>query len=596
MARHLVRKFFGLIVLYIIIIFGIFAIQFRREMSIFQNFQSLTLRLSGISSQTVENETELSNNFRISGNGVVIFASESNPLLLQDISGDSTPLELQDWEQLSDNSFSLMFSDDVSLTFETEEKGFKVLSTLPEISDTIIIPYQAENSFTITDMFNNEVLVKSKEQTFSLNAGSVTTNAFLLSGNTTSLAQVFEYVETQKFSFNDVLAMENASQVVLDTFVSQAKNHIVRSFENLQGDINNEKFVAAYVAEMALQGQYTDAIERVPASFKGGNNRTYFTAPYFNTLVAMNQTLIMENENISFSMDYSLERGLLDVFTVENFPIFLLQQRTSEIEEILSMPATITNFSPTLQEAVGILNTYIVLAERLPTFAQLLSPVLETCIAVIEDSTTLEGSLLSLSFNDEIEDAFFLAKTGFVLREYGSLSSRAELEAAGTMLQVSSLQNTASIDAVRLSQMYPYIIANNPYYPHADVLGYNNEIPVWMWNIIPEKAYVRDSDGTVTMNFDFPVTAIYHSIIIGIEPFSGVEIYDLDYATDPRFETYNAPGYVYQEETGTLLLRYRQRSEVEEMKLFSPVEVAPDPVTVEPVTPAVETVGSGESL
>ncbi len=573
MEKHLFRNFFGLIVLYIIIIFGIFAIQFRKELSIFENFQSLNLRLSSHSAQEEADVPALSNSFRVSGNGLEIYASESNPIILQNEQGQF-PLVLQNWEELDDDSFSLHFSNDVSLTFHSAEVGFSINSKTPSITDSLIIPFEAESVYNITDVQRNRIIVKSRDEAFSLMADDVTTHSFTLTSAANAIAQISAFQETQAFTFNSVVGMENATEETLNTIQTQARNHLVRSFETSQGDTTNEKFVAAYVAELALQGRYGEALANVPQAFISGNNRTYFTAPYFNTLVNMNQTLLMENENILFSMQYSLERSLLDVYELDNFPTFLLQQNANVTNAILSLPASLEIFAPTTQQATGIIAAYVALAKNSPTAAMQLEGVLETCITTLQANTTLDGTFLNITNDNGTIDRSFTAKTGATLREYGNLTAQLDIQSGGTMLLVSALQEPTSIAPVTLSHMYPYFISDNPYYPHADVLGYNNGTPVWMWNIIPEKDYSVSADGTITMLFDFPVTEIYHSIITGISPFSGIQIYELDYATDPRFETYNAPGYVYQESTGTLLLRYRQRNEIEEMQLFYPTAQA----------------------
>ncbi len=568
MEKHLFRKFFGLIVLYIIIIFGIFAIQFRKELSIFQDFYSLNLRLSSNASEDGDSLPILSNTFRVSGNGLEIYASESNPILLLSENGNTLPLVLQDWEEVNESTFSLFFSNDVSLTFLSEEVGFSVISSTPSPTDSLVIPFEAGSVFNITDVQRNRIIVKSKEEAFSLLAGDVTTNSLTLSESTSSVAQISAFEETQAFTFSSVIGMENATVEAFSAVQTQARNHITRSFQSSQADSINEKFVAAYVAELASQGRYGEAIANVPASFINGNHRTYFTAPYFNTLVAMNQTLLMENENILFSMQYSLERSLLDVYELDNFPSFLLQQNTDDIVPILSLPSTLEMFVPTTQQATGIIATYITLSKNIPASAMLLEPVIEDCINVLQNATTIDGNILNITNDEGTIDRVFTAKAGATLREYGRLTSRLDVEAGGTMLIVSSLQEAASISASTLSRMYPYFVFDNPYYPHADVLAYNDGNPVWIWNIIPDKTYTESADGTIVMQFDFPVTEIYHSIITGIEPFDGIEIYELDYATDARFETYNAPGYVYQESTKTLLLRYRQRNEIEAMRMF----------------------------
>ena len=57
-------------------------------------------------------------------------------------------------------------------------------------------------------------------------------------------------------------------------------------------------------------------------------------------------------------------------------------------------------------------------------------------------------------------------------------------------------------------------------------------------------------------------------ILNNVEPFKNIEIYGMKFRTDPRFETYNSSGYVYNARTKTLFLKYRQKSEIEVVRLI----------------------------
>ena len=57
-------------------------------------------------------------------------------------------------------------------------------------------------------------------------------------------------------------------------------------------------------------------------------------------------------------------------------------------------------------------------------------------------------------------------------------------------------------------------------------------------------------------------------ILNGIEPFGSIEIYEMPYRTDPRFEIYNSSGYIYNAESKTLFLKFKHKKEVEAVKLY----------------------------
>lgn len=81
--------------------------------------------------------------------------------------------------------------------------------------------------------------------------------------------------------------------------------------------------------------------------------------------------------------------------------------------------------------------------------------------------------------------------------------------------------------------------------------------------------YQDDKKGVVTISIDFPLSQTHYVILNGIEQFRTIYIYDMAFRTDPRFETYNSSGYVYQAATETALLKSRHRSKLERIRLVN---------------------------
>jgi hypothetical protein len=95
-----------------------------------------------------------------------------------------------------------------------------------------------------------------------------------------------------------------------------------------------------------------------------------------------------------------------------------------------------------------------------------------------------------------------------------------------------------------------------------------NGITTWAWTVAQSISYAKDEEGTITLATKFPQGATHYMIINNIEPFKSIEIYGMKFRTDPRFETYNSSGYVYNARTKTLFLKYRHKSETEIVKLI----------------------------
>ena len=54
----------------------------------------------------------------------------------------------------------------------------------------------------------------------------------------------------------------------------------------------------------------------------------------------------------------------------------------------------------------------------------------------------------------------------------------------------------------------------------------------------------------------------------GITPFLRIQIYNMDFRTDPRFEIYNSSGYIYRSAAQSLLLKSRHRDQREVIRLY----------------------------
>ena len=106
---------------------------------------------------------------------------------------------------------------------------------------------------------------------------------------------------------------------------------------------------------------------------------------------------------------------------------------------------------------------------------------------------------------------------------------------------------------------------------------------------LSDQEHSKDEEETITLETKFPQGATHYMILNNIEPFKSIEIYGMKFRTDPRFETYNSSGYVYNARTKTLFLKYRHKSETEIVKLIYKEEVVPE------VTETTETTSSSET-
>jgi len=109
-------------------------------------------------------------------------------------------------------------------------------------------------------------------------------------------------------------------------------------------------------------------------------------------------------------------------------------------------------------------------------------------------------------------------------------------------------------------------LALSAFYPHATSLGLPGE-PMWLWTISPAVSAALDAN-VLTISVNFPAGETHYLIIRGLRPFAKIQLRGVDYRSDPQFESYNAPGWLYSPQEQALLVKLVQRTENETIKVF----------------------------
>ena len=159
-------------------------------------------------------------------------------------------------------------------------------------------------------------------------------------------------------------------------------------------------------------------------------------------------------------------------------------------------------------------------------------------------------------------------RAGFALLETGNYKGNFVYQSAGRLLINSTIQQAEQLSLDTLAELYPLFVSDNHFYPHIELLDVADNNPIWAWTITENMNYTKNSDSSVLIKATFTQNEVHHMIIRGIKKFSAIDIYGIAYRTDPRFESYNSSGYVFENDTESLLLKYRQRSPEEEIKLY----------------------------
>ena len=135
MNFRILKKALGLLIVDIVIIIGIFVLQFRTDSTIIKKIGNLQITL-----ETLEEQSEViayKNKARISYNGITFYFDDQNPAK---IIADSVekPVQLESVEQPEDLAIRLNFKEGVKVTFElASEDNSSSLAILTELPDGV---------------------------------------------------------------------------------------------------------------------------------------------------------------------------------------------------------------------------------------------------------------------------------------------------------------------------------------------------------------------------------------------------------------------------------------------------------------------------
>ena len=570
MNKRPLRKLAGLTVLYILILFVIIVIQFKNETIINEAFGPFHIILS--ETRNEDNIPVLKNQFQITAGDLTFFSDSLSPAKI--IIGDNEQnLTLKSWQKQSDSNFILSFDEGVEITFNAPEGiaiPLALQAQMPENAEKVVIPYKITNAEEISTEDDKSIILPGQEKMYKITAAQIDEAAFSLS-NQEPYFSIAEYVEETQFTFDAIVDFELAKAQSLSNAKTRIQKSIIDLFPAKPSEATfSEKAVTAWVAEMALQGKYTQALSTL-SFYSGNSGRTYVSTPFFNTLAASNRTLSFSLTNLNADIKNNQTKHPFSIFSNENFieKCVILPRET--LKNLLSgTKTTIENQLDIISasNAASILTIYNRLKKYGVKEADILDSCVDTLVQLIEACSSLDENekLVVMNGSKPLEFKERI-NAGFALLDTGTAIGNTTIQAAGRLLIAETIQSAESLSLETVAELYPLFVPDNKFYPHIELLSENEDI-VWAWTIAQSMSYEQTDDNSIVIKANFPQNEIHHMIIRGIKKFSAIDIYGIAYRTDPRFESYNSSGYVFENDTDSLLLKYRQRSPEETIKLY----------------------------
>ncbi|MBQ9495609.1 MAG: hypothetical protein IJR50_08235 [Treponema sp.] len=564
MHTNTVKKAFGLLFAYAIIIVGIFIMQFRSDSVISEKIGALRVTLAELRAE--DGTTSLRNRMNVAFNGIsFIVDDERNAAMLRSGEQAWRSVQLISWSRDA-LSCEFIFSGNIALQFslsdDTDTARLLLHAQLPDGVSDFRIPYTLTSGASIVTHTNTYLQLDLRSSQWELTAAGIDGNVIAFT-NRMNNATYSYYDATKKFTFESVSRFAAADSAAYNSTISAFKQNLISAFTAQSTAAITEQEAVSFVAAMSERGRYNEALDAVPSSFRRGMQRTYLSSPYFDSLAAMLPSL--QQQLVSFN-DIVMQ-NTLDAFAVPRIDDYMcMHPGSASVRRLLATGAALDEQACTVMQATHVLRVYDSLLEKNGTLASLLEAAVPVCLNVIAAACNVENELVTISESGTFLSVIQAAEVGDALLRYGRASGNTVIERGGYVIINSYLAESASFDLRTLAELYPIIVHDNPYYPHFALLGFDNNEAVWSWTCATNMTFNKDSMGTVNITIDFPQSYTHYVIINGIQRFRTIYIYNIAFRTDPRFETYNSSGYVFRADTNTLLLKSRHREQVETVR------------------------------
>jgi hypothetical protein len=406
--------------------------------------------------------------------------------------------------------------------------------------------------------------------------------------------------EKKTFAPEDFILSPAASPRSYNDHISRWRDQNFSLWNQIVPGQNDENMIIAYIGEAVRRGAYRTAVLAAPPGFLEGSRRTYESSVYLGGMSgALRSFTVLEREKISRlsrqinekSPDFLREPQVFEYFALRAYDSFI--NDGMEIIRSLDPAGLGPDLAPGVFEGWLDLKKYRAGGDN--PFDRLIDQacyMVSTGIRRVDEIRWSQGAAdvpatgnWVFAFQENRADVEFNLRLGKALWRWAENSGRGDWAALGRSLIVSvlSLADGAGTvprsllvsaagevreePAARISSARLYrILIPGEYYPRPAPIG-SGVNSLWAWTAASALSAVQEND-ILDISVSFAPGETHYMMIRGVRPFSKIQIYDIDYRTDPEFERYDSSGWIYSAQEQILVLKMKHRAAVEHIRIF----------------------------
>ncbi|MDR2803763.1 MAG: hypothetical protein LBB22_05695 [Treponema sp.] len=475
--------------------------------------------------------------------------------------------------------------------YVNNEAGMKELMLSALISGgvkEILVPFRSggKSKFYRNELGDLSVTYGGENYTFE--ASSIDEDAGIISLSSTEPVVFYRIVPVgDTFNLTEYITAGAMEKSLYNEQVTRWRNTAFTNWESRISSGNlNENVIVAYLAEAAGRGTLRSAFDMLPAGYARSENRTFLSAPFAGRLNSYLREFVMFERN---------RMSRITSYTQTDPAAFLAEERVFEYlarrgnEELFNTGIDyISKLNPAsidLDLCAGIFEGWLTWSKWRGNDENPFEALIPKARSVVVTHIKKDRANAGIFVIDETVDVLYNIRLGAALIAYGEEANNNGWSAMGRSIALSVLSlfgEDSSVSAhLVLSEAGSFVpspqansltsaeiyagLGISDFYPHAFGEGQANN-GVWLWTVSPEiSASLQNS--ILDFGITFPIGEAHYVYIFNVQPFSKIQLRNIDYRSDPQFEQYNAPGWLYSAGEKVLMVKILQQSSVEHIRI-----------------------------
>jgi len=516
---------------------------------------------------------------------------------------------------IQENLIRFTFANGIELAFTAQNPGgspeMRINAVFSEDISGMELPYKPQRKTGIRYTGNGQFIVSSGKTSYTFGNSPLDDERKVLlieaGGRQVSYRAI---PESKGLTTQDFILPQAETAEAYNEAIKWWRDQNYSLWNRIVSTQDNEDLVIALICEAFARGNYASAVAAIPQVFLRGNAKTYESSVYLGNLDQAYRSLSSsEREKLTRLTRQINEKSLEFLLEPKVFEYFATRGNTNLFNSALDLVRAINPSSdspvPALEIMPGIFEGYSFYRTYRPDTENPFESLVEHCCQVISDllRKTSDGGWVYVynEGGDNSQDGSsgpeFNLRLGKAILVYAETAHNTLWAGIGRSLILSALSTadeTGETDESHLTELTSAklyrILCPLDTYPRAMEVS-STSGGIWAWTAAQAVSGSQQGD-ILDISVTFPAGETHYMIFRGVRSFSRIQLYGMDFRTDPQFERYDSSGWSYNSTEQTLIVKMKHRSAVENIRII--YREAPRPVIVVPV-PEVEEEGEAET-